>query len=168
MDPVTIAIIAIGIGGAIAISAAAALIFWPKVVKWAEANLLPWVKEHIPAMEDDVRYAFNLIDKFAVPLHALIKEKWQLVRQYLLRQVEIFEQQPDHSWQLSTISWFRAKLEETDPDQLVIEEIKTVREVRWEDLPAEVREAALRRGATTYEIDFTRERDAELGLELSA
>jgi hypothetical protein len=91
-----------------------------------------------------------------------------LVRQYLLRQVEIFEQQPDHSWQLSTISWLRAKLEETGPDQLVVEEIKTVREVRWEDLPAEVREAALRRGATTYEIDFTRERDAELGLELSA
>ena len=166
MDPVTIAVI--GVAGAIAISAAAAVIFWPKVIKWAENNLLPWVQEHMPYLEQDVRDAYSFLDKFATPANAIIKEKWRQVRQHLLRQVEKFEQQTDQTWLLETTSWFRKTLNELDPDKTVVEEIRTVRQVGWDELPADVREAALRRGITTYAIDFTKERDTELGLELSA
>jgi hypothetical protein len=165
MDPITITLIGVGV---VIIAGAAAIIFWPKIIKWAESNLFPWVKEHMPGLEQVVRDAYSVIDKFAAPAHAIIKDKWQQLRQYLLRQVEKFEQQSDHTWQLETTAWVRKTLADLNPDDIEVEEIRSVRPVAWEDLPVEVREAVLRKGVTTYEIDFTEARDAEINrLELT-
>lgn len=162
MDPITITLI--GVASVIIIAGAAAIIFWPKIIKWAEGNLFPWVRENMPWLEQVVRDAYSFVDKFATPAHAIVKEKWQELRQYLLRQVEMFEQQSDFTWMLETTAWVRQSLEELDPEKVVVEEIRSRRSVEYHDLPAEVREAALRKGITTHEIDFTRARDLELGL----
>jgi hypothetical protein len=166
MEPVTIVILSIALGGAI-IGAAAAAFYWTKILQWGMENLQRWVEQHLPGMGKYVRNAFAYVDVIGSPAHAIAKEAWRELRRALLRQIQLFEQQADGTWLLRVTSWLRTTLEELETTESEVAEVITERKVAVEDLPPEVRREWLRQERTAHEFILTEFRDKELGLELS-
>ncbi len=155
-DPITVGIIIAVIG---AIGAAAALIFWYKILGWAENSLFPWINKNIPSIEDQVRLAFATLDKVATPVRLAVKEAWFKLRKYLLKQTVVLQRKSSSEWVVRVTSWMVKRLEsgETVPVKRETEETKS-----WEEVPADVREEYLRQQKTQYELNVTETRDREL------
>ena len=162
-EPVTIIIIL----GITVITSAAGVLYWTKILQWGMTSLLPWVQQNMPSLEPYVREAFINIDKVAAPTYALVRDAWQRVRETLVEQVEVFECQADGKWTVTVISKVREALEHLGPAEEEEISYTTTRRVAYADLPSAVREHWLREGESRYQLDVTKERDAELGLQLS-
>lgn len=156
--------IGIGIG---ALVGAATIILWHKILGWAEANVLPWVDEHLPSLSPLVRKAFSAVDKVVVAIRLDVKAAWESLRKVLLKQVATFEQHADNTWQVEVTSWLHTGLENLGP-QRDVAEIRTVKQLSFDEVPFDVREQAYRLGQGPYQIDIGRERDTELGLEIAS
>lgn len=151
----------------IAVGAAAAAIYWTKILQWARNSLLPWIDQHMPSLSDDVRTAFVNIDKVVVPIRAAVKAAWQRVRHILLDQIAEFEQLSSNTWLLRITSWVRAKLDELDPARQAATKIVTTQNIAFDELPPEVREQLLRKGDQAYKIHVTNVQDNQLDLAMS-
>ncbi|MBD2515072.1 hypothetical protein H6G93_08625 [Nostoc sp. FACHB-973] len=160
-DPITVGIIIAAIG---AIGAAAALIFWRKILAWAEDSLFPWINKNIPSIEDQVRLAFAMVDKVATPIRLAVKEAWSELRKYLLKQTIELERESSSKWTKRVTSWVVKRLEsgEVAPVKVVTEEV-----VSPDELPPEVREAWLRHKQNKAEFNVTETRDKEV-MEMTA
>jgi hypothetical protein len=158
-DPITVFII-----GILAITAAGALIFWQKILNWAENSLYPWLKSNFPSIEDQVRLAFANVDKAAVPIRFAVKEAWSKLREYLLKQTIELERNSSSEWIKRVTFWVVKRLEsgKTAPAKVVTEEI-----VSPDELSPDVREAWLRHQKTKAELNVTEMRDKEL-MEMTA
>jgi hypothetical protein len=148
-----------------AIAGAAAVLYWTKILQWAEDNLYPWMREYAPGMEDVVRAALAYFDKIATPAYALALENWRQLRKTVVSIVEEFEQITMDTWLLKVTSTVRVRLSVADPEP-VIKEVHSEQRIAYRDLPPEVREQLIRRGVRSYKIDVTSMRDAELGLAM--
>jgi hypothetical protein len=159
--------LAIILGLAAIAGTAAVVIYWTKILNWGLNSLLPWVDKNIPELSKFVRDAFVVVDKVAAPLRALVKEKWQRVRQALLQQVAEFEQLTASTWLLRITSWVKVKLNATASES-VVKQIQTEQVISYDELPPQVREQLLREGKTSQRIDVTEAHDTEIELAMSA
>ncbi|WP_254174438.1 hypothetical protein [Planktothrix pseudagardhii] len=138
-----------------------AVILWDKVLQWAIDSLLPWVDQEIPTLAPIVRIAFTVVDKVGSPAYSKIKQSWQEVRQYLLKQVMQFEQESSDTWVRRVTSWLIPVLHSSDSFPKVKQRSETV-EVDFYNLPDDVREAFLRREEKMTEWDITKIQDDKL------
>jgi hypothetical protein len=161
VDPITVTIV-IGILGAI--GAATALIFWHKILRWAEDSVYPWLKKNIPSMESSVRLAFSVVDNVAAPVRSAVKQAWSNLRRYLLKQTIELQKKSSSEWTLRTTSWMIKVLEsgEQAPVKRETEENKS-----WDELPEDAREQYLRNKKEAFEFNVTETRDKEL-MEMTA
>jgi hypothetical protein len=150
-----------------ALVGAATVILWHKILGWAQDNVLPWVREHLPSLAPQVEKAFSVADKAVVAVRLEIKAAWEDLRKVLLKQVATFEQHAGNTWLVEVTSWLRTELENLGP-QPKVTEIRTVRQLSFDEVPFEVREQAYRLGQGPYQIDITRDRDAELSLKMAS
>ena len=159
MEPITLTIVAV-----FAIAAAAAVVFWQKILGWAENSLFPWLAKNIPSIESSVRLAFSVVDKVTVAVRSAVKQAWSNLRQYLLKQTIELQRKSSSEWIKRVVSWVVKRLEsgETVPVKVVTEEV-----VSTDDLPSDVREAWLRQQKETAELNITETRDKEL-MEMTA
>ncbi len=158
----------LGVGaGVTALVGAATIILWHKILGLAEANVLPWVDEHLPSLAPRVRKAFSAVDKVAIAVRLETKAAWENLTKVLLKQVATFEQRAGGTWLVEITSWLRSGLEKLGP-QSSVTEIRTVKQLSFDEVPFDVREQAYRLGQGPYQIDITQERNAELGLAMAS
>lgn len=154
-EPITMAILA----GILFVTVGVAIAFWPQILDWAEQSLFPWLKRNLPSMVETVRYAFYAFDKVAVAVRTVVKQAWKQLREYLLMQVIEFERISSKQWTKRVTSWVR-KVIETGQAAAIKHEIEEV--VEYDQLPADVREAYLRRGEMKIQVNITELRDKEV------
>jgi hypothetical protein len=154
------------------VAVATALLFWDKILYWADKTLFPWIKENYPGLEKYVRYAFAAVNKVVKPIRnnikALaklteIKGAWKMLRKYLLKVLVQFEY-TQNQWVRRIISWATRKLEsneELESKEVVVRRV-TEEIVDPDSLPNDVSDEWLRRGKNTYDIDVTKLHDREL------
>jgi hypothetical protein len=145
------------------ISAGAAFILWNRVLQWAFDSLFPWVEVNIPTVAPIVREAFAILDNIGTPTRITVKQSWEQVRQYLLKQVLQFSEISSDTWVRRVISWLLPVLSNNEPvcqAKMVI----TEKDVDFydEEMPPEVRQAFIRRQEKMTEFDLTKMRDEEL------
>lgn len=161
MEPITITLLVVA-----AITAGAAVRYWAKILEWGMTSLLTWVQGNAPGLEQPLRVAFTNLDKVMVPVYNAAKDAWVRIRHVLEEQIQTFERLANGTWRLTVLSKLREGLGGATngrvPDHV------TQEDVRYEDLPPEVRDHWLRNGLTRYSINVTEARDAEFKLQLSA
>ncbi|MBV8995060.1 MAG: hypothetical protein JO287_15500 [Pseudonocardiales bacterium] len=143
--------------GALSIAGAAALLWWKKILNWAEDHLKPWISANMPYLLQYLDDAFVALDNVAVELRKAAKNAWQQLRQVLIKQVAEFDRQNDGNWTLRITSWLATK----NSAQTVIKK-ETEQLLSWDDLPGEVREQYFRQHQTSREIDITKLRDEQV------
>ena len=137
------------------------LIYWDRIRGWAESALFPWVRQHLPALEETVREAFATLDGVAVAVRRVVKAAWEKLRGYLLKQVVEFERTSDNVFLCRVTSWLRRALSKPEP---VVEKRVVEQTVDWDDLPSDVRDQLLRQDKASVEIDVVRTREQELAM----
>jgi hypothetical protein len=134
------------------------LIFWHKILDWAEASLFPWVERQFPLLLDTVKNAFVFLDKFTSPTRLAIKKSWEKLREYLLKQVIQIEKDSSNQWVKKVTSWVAQIL---DNGQIAPVRVETEEYIPYEELPQDVREAWIRRQERIAEFNVTELRDQE-------
>lgn len=160
----------VGIGvaaGVTALVGAATVILWHKILGWGQENVLPWVKEHLPTLAPHVEKAFSVVDKAVVAVRLEVKAAWEGLRAVLLKQVATFERHAGNTWLVEVTSWLHAGLEKLGP-QSKVTEVRTERQLSFDEVPFDVREQAYRLGHGPYQINITSDRDAELALTMAS
>ncbi|BAZ20342.1 hypothetical protein NIES4073_12180 [Kalymmatonema gypsitolerans NIES-4073] len=160
MDPITGLLIgAIGL----ALAATATVVFWHQILEWGESNIFPWFERHLPTIAPYVRKAFSRVDNVAAPLRRAIKEAWDRVSQYLLKQVvELNRKTTSNTWVQQVTSWVIDVSGYNNKP--VVKQITTETEVPYDNLPEDVRKAFLRRQQTSFSQDVTEIRKQEMAL----
>ncbi|HOX46085.1 MAG TPA: hypothetical protein PK668_20955 [Myxococcota bacterium] len=156
MEPITliVTILAVGLG--------VASLFWGQILAWCEEHLLPFLDRRMPFLSGIARSALVLLDRAVTTVRRAARAAWQHLRAALLKTVMIIRRTSDARWVQRFTSWAITQLEDGREQPL---EVVTEREVAWEDLPNDLREALVRR-CQTVEVDVTAARDAELELEV--
>lgn len=144
------------------VGTAVALTFWNRILQWASDIVFPWVEKNMPWAIEDLRLAFDAVDKIATPLRRAVKQAWGNLRNYLLKQVMNFSRKKSalnsYAWVRKTTTWMIKVL---DSGEKVPVKVETSLTVEWEDVPDDVREEFLRR-AKQKTVDVTEIRDKEL------
>jgi hypothetical protein len=135
--------------------AAVAVFFWPQIMTWAREHLLPWVDRNVPELARSVRLAFQDLDKIAVELRRAVRTAWRKLRGVLLSETATFVAVANGEWAVRITSYLR-NVEQAD--QPVVK-VVTDQQLNWEDLPAEVRAAAMSDGLLGKSIDILKARD---------
>lgn len=155
-EPITIFITTlIGLG----LGASTAIIFWHEILDWAERNLFPWVERNLPDLSETVRLAFSKIDNVNSEIRRHIKEAWRRLRDYLLKQVVELQQKSSREWVKKVTSWILEDFQGGEPQ---VRLVTTEQSLSRDEIPNDVREAALRRGEKTISKNVTDMRDKEL------
>lgn len=156
MDPITVFII-----GVLALGAAS-VVYWHRILEWGEKSVFPWFERHFPTLAPDVRKAFSQVDNVATSVRRAVKEAWNRLSQYLLKQVVKLNRQTSNTWVRQVTSWVIDVSGYNN--QPVVKEITTETTLNHDDLPEDVREALLRRQQTSFEKDVTKVREQEMAL----
>ena len=156
VDPFSIAVI-LGIT-----VAALAVGFWNQILRWANDIVFPWIEKNMPWAIEDVRHALDAVDKIATPLRRAVKQAWQNMRNYLLKQVVTFSRKTSalnsYAWVKKTTTWLIKVLESGEKVPVKVETTATV---AWDEVPDDVREEFLRRDKQKT-VDVTKIRDKEI------
>lgn len=156
----------IPIAVALGVSSALVLIFWNQILEWAQDSLFPWIKRNIPLIEGVVKEAFIAVDKVATPIRKTIRQAWEKLREYLLKQVVKLERKSSNKWIRRVTSLIIKVLESGEK---VVRQVETEKEVDWDELPEDVRKEFLSKGKSESEIDVTKRRDDEIDqMDMSA
>ncbi len=139
--------------------AAVALVFWHKILEWAQESLLPWLEEHLPFLAEGARTAFVQLDRVAVAVRRAAKSAWLDLRGYLLKQVVKVRKRTGVTALVIIEEWLRV-----EPESETVVHRTTEREVEWEELPDDVREQFLKQQTTVAEKNVTAGRDTEFEL----
>ncbi|GGA18112.1 hypothetical protein [Okeania sp. KiyG1] len=151
---------------ALGVSIVLALAFWYQILDWAQDSLFPWVKRNIPLIEGVVKEAFIAVDKVATPIRKTIRQAWEKLRDFLLKQVVKIEIKSSSELIKRVTSWVIKVLES---GKKVPVKVETEEEVNWDELPEEVRKEFLSKGESETEIDVTEIRDDEIDqMDMSA
>lgn len=143
---------------ALGLTASAAILFWHKVLDWAERSLFPWVERNIPALAPIVRKGFAQLDKIAVSTRRAVRAAWEKLRTVLLQTVVTLQRRNSSVWLQQVTSYVVRILNgKRTPVKIVTEE-----EVGYDELPDAVREEYVRQNRTHAELDITKARDQEL------
>jgi hypothetical protein len=145
----------------ITVTTGVALLFWHRLLDWAMSSLLPWCDDNLPTLAPIVRGAFAVLDKAGVPTRRAVKQSWQKVREYLLKQVVQLERQSSGTWIQRVTSWLVNVLDSGEPTREVKKRV-VEEDVDYFDLPEEVREEYIRKERKSTEFDITKMRDEEL------
>ena len=149
----------IAIVSVLGVASTLVLIFWEQILEWAKDSLFPWIQRNIPLIEDVVKEAFIAVDKVATPIHKTIREAWEKLREYLLKQLVKLEKQSSNKWIRRVTSWIIKVL--TSGKKVPVK-VVTEEEVNWYELPEDLRKDYLRNGKSEMEIDVTKYRDYEI------
>lgn len=154
MDPFTILLMTVLLAGATAVT-----VLWGKILHWAELQLFPWLAANIPELEPIARQAFAVLDKAVVSLRNATREAWRELRRSLLKQVAEFVRQFDGGWVLELTSWIATSSATVRPQ---VTKVVTQQQVRYDELPADVRREYLRNNKISHSLNVTELRDTEL------
>ena len=150
--------ITVGILFVVGLAGVAAIVFWEKIIKWAQEALFPWFREHLPTLEPYVRQAFVALNRVVGAIRRTAIEAWRKVRQFLLKQIVRFERTAANTYVRKITSYLREKLE-GDLSEVIVR--TTEQRVSLDDLPSDVQEAFLR-GSMETEFDITSEQDEQV------
>jgi hypothetical protein len=158
MNPITNLLI-----GAIGLAlAASVVVFWHQILEWGEKSVFPWFERHLPTVAPYVRKAFSRVDNVVTSVRRAIKEAWDRMSQYLLKQVVELNRQTSNTWVQQVTSWvIDVSGYNNEP---VVKQITTETEVPYDNLPEDVREALLRRQQASFSKDVTDIRKQEMAL----
>lgn len=134
---------------------------WPKVCAWFADHCNPWLKRHVPTLQPYLEQAFQVLDKVATTVRALVLRAWQKVREALLKGLIEFLRRADGSW-FRRLTTYAQAASETKVTRRIEEQ-----EMDWSELPEDVRAEALSRGHVAQR-DFTRDRDQELAMAVGS
>jgi hypothetical protein len=134
---------------------AVAVYFWPQIMSWAREHVLPWVDRNFPDLAESVRLAFQDLDPAAVALRRAVRAAWRRLREVLVSQTAEFVVLLNGEWAVRITSCLRALEEGGEPLVTVV----TEQGLRWEELPADVRAAAMSNGVIGATIDIAKARD---------
>jgi hypothetical protein len=129
--------------------------FWPQIMSWAREHVLPGVDRNFPELAESVRLAFQDLDPAAVALRRAVRAAWRRLREVLVSQTAEFVVLLNGEWAVRITSCLRALTEGGDPLVTVV----TEQGLRWEELPADVRAAAMSNGIIGATIDIVKARD---------
>jgi hypothetical protein len=135
--------------------AGVAAYYWPQIMSWAREHVLPWIDRNIPELAESVRLAFQDLDNVAVGLRRTVRAAWLKLRNVLISQVAEFVKLFNGNWAVRITSYLRT-LE--DGDQPYVK-VVTEQGLRWEELPEDVRAAAMSNGINGTKIDIVKARD---------
>lgn len=144
------------LGGILTLATAATVVvFWHKILQWAEDSLFPWIDSNIPSLKDLVRLAFSSVDKGVV----LVRNAWNKLREYLIKQVIKIERNTQRQWVRKATSIIVKKLESgrTVPVKVETEEV-----LDWDELPEDLRQDFLCGTRKNLELDVIQIREKEL------
>lgn len=145
------------LAGTIFAGIASAVVFWEKVVEFAQAVVFPFFKKHLPSIEPYVRKAFVVLNKVAMAARRAAIAAWEKVRPHILKVSEKWERTSDNEYVLKVTSWLREKLSDDEVTRTVSEE-----KVAMDDLPPDVMEAFLETNTRSEEIDVTEQQDRQV------
>ncbi|MBD2208192.1 hypothetical protein H6G33_25470 [Calothrix sp. FACHB-1219] len=159
MEPITIYLLtAIGLG----LGATATVTFWHQILNWGEKNLFPWFDKHLPTIAPYLKNAFLKVNNVVTNVRRAVKNAWEKIREYLLKQVVELNRKTTSTWIQRVTSWvIEASGYNNKP---VVKQITTEVEVNWDDLPPDVYEAVIKRQNSSVEKNITEMRDKELAL----
>ncbi|BAY22052.1 hypothetical protein NIES2100_18150 [Calothrix sp. NIES-2100] len=157
MDPITIVLM-----GILTLGATATVVFWHQILEWGEKNVFPWFERHLPTIAPYVRKAFSRVDNVVTSVRIAIKEAWNRVSQYLLKQVVELNRQTSNTWVQQVTSWVIDVSGYNNKP--VVKQITTETEVSWDNLPEDVRKNLLRQKQTSFSQDVTEIRKQEMAL----
>ncbi|XZN97955.1 MAG: hypothetical protein ACM65K_06615 [Microcoleus sp.] len=145
----------------ITVTAGVAILLWHRLLDVALNSLLPWCDDNLPTLAPIVRGAFTVLDKAGVPTRRALKQSWQKVREYLLKQVVQIERQSSDTWVQQVTSWLVNVLDSGESTRKV-RKIVVEEDIDYFDLPEEVREEYIKKERKTADFDITKMRDQEL------
>ncbi|MFB7943907.1 hypothetical protein ACFC6L_03210 [Kitasatospora phosalacinea] len=134
---------------------ALALYFWPSLMGWAREHLLPWVERVVPNLANDVRVAFQNLDRVAVDVRRTVRSAWHRLRRVLLSEVADFVQLVDDSWAVRITSYLRNAENAAKPVTKIVSE----QPIGYDDLPDEIRVKVLTGGLRKASLDIVELRD---------
>jgi len=140
------------VGGALA---GVAVYYWPQIMSWAREHVLPWIDRNTPDLAAPVRLAFADLDIVAVGLRRAVRHAWRKLRAVLVSQTAEFVGPLDGQWAVRLTSCLRPLEEGGRPCVTMV----TEQALAWEELPADVRAAAMSNGVGGMTIDIVRARD---------
>lgn len=153
----------VSIFGVAATAIQAVLSFWKIIVGWAQGALSPWIKENLnPKFHELVEDALVVIDRVKSPLKRLAKNAWTTLRKFLARSIITFEEKVFDGKIQWVKHWSTEMYNMVNPAKPKKVVIVTEEAINFEDLPKEVREAALRHGEQAKSLDFLAVRDREM------
>jgi hypothetical protein len=132
-----------------------AVYYWPQIMSWAREHVLPWIDRNIPELADSVRLAFQDLDNVAVSLRRAVRSAWHRLRNVLISQTAEFVELFNSAWAVRITSYLRT-LEDGDKPYV---KVVTEQGLRWEELPEDVRKAAMANGINGTKIDIVQARD---------
>ncbi|MFE1318040.1 hypothetical protein [Kitasatospora phosalacinea] len=135
--------------------AALALYFWPSLMGWAREHLLPWVERVVPTLANDVRVAFQNLDRVAVDVRRTVRSAWHRLRRVLLSEVAEFVQLIDGGWAVQITSYLRNLEDAAKP----VVKMTSYQEIGYDELPDEVRARVLTGGVQKVNLDIVELRD---------
>ena len=139
-------------------SVAVALSLWCRIRVWCEQSVFPWFEKNMPQIAPHVRTAFAAVDHAVV---AASRVAWHCLREHLLHQVLKLKRRSASLWMRTVISWVTKALQS---GQIVPVQIVAEGECSWSELPAEARNAWLRRGRNAQEHEVVEMREQELAV----
>lgn len=142
MEPIIL--LAIGLG----LVATTAIVFWHQILEWGEKSVFPWFERHLPTIAPYVREAFSKVDNVAVSIRRTVKQAWEKVSQYLLKQVVELKRQSSNIWVQQVTSWVVDNSGYNDKP--VVTQITSETEVPYDQLPPDVRKSLIERDQTTF------------------
>lgn len=152
-EPITIFLTIFAVAGAVAIA------FWDKIREWAFNSLFPWIRNNYPNLSGTVREAFLKLDNAATAARRNIKSAWEKLRKYLLKQVVSLSKRSGNIWVKEITSWIISSIENGKPK---VKKIETVEDINWDELPDDIRAAAMRSDINSREENITEVRDREM------
>ncbi len=152
-EPITIFLTIFSLAGAVAIA------FWDKIRQWAFDSLFPWMRDNYPNLSGTVREAFKKLDDAATAVRRNIKDAWGKLRKYLLKQSISLNKKSANTWIKKITSWVISGFEN---GKKKVKKYETEEEVNWDELPDDVRAAAMRSDINSREENITEVRDREM------
>lgn len=139
------------------ITASAVVAFWPRVLRWAEESVLPWLESRFPHLAQDLRLAFVDIHKLSVEKLDEVRKAWRRLREVLLDQTVELVQRSDRTWAVKVTSLLVTAVRQGQRPNVA-------RRIEWVDA-GEISEAELERYRQVHgrgPIQMVQTRDAEL------
>ena len=127
--------------------------WWHRLLDFAMTHLVPVMESLDPMLGNLARQALVWVDDKMVGVRQQVKAAWSRLRERISKMVIEFKRQVDGTWVGDLIVWLLG-------DSAT--EIRQTFDVKWDELPEQVRSAYVRAGSASVRVNIRKLRDEEL------